>query len=119
MKLLKLAKKYKVRVTIRKGSRVYKSVRVLKKQLKLKMKKHKRIHRKAPRKTMKRSKYSRRRTKMVRHRRHRFGETLQQSAAVYRDFFGAKEPANLGPEWNCNMQSDGSCYMVGGPFYKY
>jgi hypothetical protein len=106
--LVRLAKKYKVRLTVRKGSRkVYKSLKNLKKEIKRKILKRKSRH----------VKRSSKRTNS--HNRNRFGETLQKQTGVYSDFFGSKIPRVIGPEWNCNKQPDGSCHMIGSPFYKY
>ena len=113
--LLRMAKKYKVRVTIKRGSRkIYKSVRLLKMQIRKK--------RKALKKKLALKKHSKRyRVRSTRRSRFGGGEVLQtgQGTGVYRDFFGNQVPANLGPEWNSMVQQDGSYVMTGSPFYAY
>jgi len=110
--LLKMAKKYRVRVTIKRGSKkVYKSVRLIKMQIKNK------------KKLLKSRRHRKHRVRRHYGRRSGFGagEVLQngQGSGVYRHFFGQQVPANLPPQWNAMGQPDGSYLMVGSPFYAY
>jgi hypothetical protein len=38
---------------------------------------------------------------------------------TYSRFFTSEVPRTIGPDWNCMGQTDGSCTMVGSPFYRY
>ena len=144
-RLVKLARKYRVKISIKVGKRrVYKTDKLLMKQIRRKMKKSKKLLKKPRRRVV------------------RFGEAaflttykqlgiLDQSSAIanssnntnrpkglgidkintqvsksslpvygtYADFFGEKVPKVLPPNWYCNKDRKGNCTPVGWPFYAY
>ena len=106
MRLRKLAKKHGIKLSVKvRGRRVYKSARLLKKQLMHKMRKMRKV------------------SSFGKKRRSRFGDesgpTLQQQQPVYMPFFNDKIPTMIPPQWACSNEPDGSCRPWGGPFYPY
>jgi hypothetical protein len=146
-KLLSICKKLKVKVTVKRGTKkVYKSLKVLKKEC---LKKIKVLKKKYSKKSTRKS--TTRSTRRVRTLRRgaRFGGSLVNTSSkyssvvpnngysqdvyqnpginiqsstpngVYKEFFGAKVPGVLPPEWDYLKQPDGSSVAVGSPFYSY
>jgi len=140
-KLLKLARKYHVKVSTRKGGkRVYKSVAVLKKQIRAKMNSVHRVHRgrahvKASgacggmRKRVCQSnpncKYIRGTGCRVRGGKLREGPALPPGYNVTsfgryigRQFFNDCVPTQISPEWDAPIDPNGVNNQVGWPFYE-
>jgi hypothetical protein len=139
--LIKRARKYKVKVTTKRGGRrVYKSVAAIKKEIKKKMKR--KLKRKArfgnASPFIKPDKFGYNQPV-----KQNFGILDQSSSIVtarsnierpdgfklpventptfgtYAPFFGSQVPKTIPPNWNFMGQPDGSLYAVGSPFMGY